>query len=172
MFSPWARSSTRRYLSPTSVLFRISTRLHGHSGARSHTKIALRHRHHYRKRSNDVASRIQRRAHCSGVTISYAHERAQKMDSLRRRCWKSPLPSLRGILRVRYIVKAMLELQNSSLTVFGSGLFPFSKLSTVHDLSIALGLQDAKSVIRTDSSELLIDGDGRKAFLLLRIPGG
>jgi hypothetical protein len=60
------------------------------------------------------------------------------------------------------LVQAMLELRDSSLTVFGPEPFPHSALPIIHDPSTVLGLQYAKSVIWTNDSDLLTDGEGKK----------
>lgn len=60
------------------------------------------------------------------------------------------------------LAQAMLELQNPSLTVFASEPFPHSELPLVHDPSMVLGLQYARSVIQTNNTDLLVDGEGKK----------
>lgn len=61
------------------------------------------------------------------------------------------------------LVQAMLELRDTALTVFGPEPFPHSALPIVHDPSMVLGLQYAKSVIWTNDSDLLTDGEGKKS---------
>lgn len=59
------------------------------------------------------------------------------------------------------LVQAMLEFRDASLTVFGLEPFPHSALPIVHDPSTVLGLQYAKSVIWTNDSDSLTDGEGK-----------
>ncbi|KAK5054676.1 hypothetical protein LTR84_001568 [Exophiala bonariae] len=61
------------------------------------------------------------------------------------------------------LVQAMLELYNPPLTVFGSEPFPHAELPLVHDPSMVHGLQYAKTVIQTNNSDLLMDGEGSPA---------
>ena len=59
------------------------------------------------------------------------------------------------------LVEAMLELRDPRLTVFGSAPFLRGLIPKVTNPSKVAGLEYAKSVIWTNSTDQLVDGEGK-----------
>lgn len=64
------------------------------------------------------------------------------------------------------LAQALLELRNPELTVFGTQPFPNGHLPKIPEPNKVEGLRYAKAVIWTNQSNLLIDGEGRRARAL------
>jgi hypothetical protein len=60
------------------------------------------------------------------------------------------------------LVEALLELRNPELTVFGDLPFPDGRIPRVAEPLEVEGLWYAKSVIWTNHSDLLVDGEGKE----------